>query len=155
MKSNWYRHEVGRAAKSKTDERVGTITSGGYRNLQIFIKGEDWETDFLTEDQFDLEWTLLDYAINRRGQKIEIGSYWTMQSPANKWFNDKSWIGKINGFGGNGFFSIDYVNWKRNGKGNTYNFSPNSFDTSNVEKDGFRKATTSEIEYFHKRRGKK
>lgn len=153
MKSNFYRHEIGRAVENKTDGRIGTITPGGEQNLEIFIKGEDWSTDFLSEDQFELDWSVLDYCFNKRGQKIELDSYWFMSSPACKYFNDESFVGKIVGFGGNGTFRMEIVNWKRKGSSTNYNFFPNDFDIDNKKDTGFRLATQEEIKYFNKRRG--
>lgn len=94
----------------------------------------------------------MSFEINRYGQKIQDKSIWFVESHANKWFPEESWIFELN-LSENGFHpTLRFVNWKRKGGGTSVTFG---VDDLNLEKEvgcgGPRPATEKEIEYFKKR----
>ena len=86
--------------------------------------------------------------INKHGVGVEVGQYWTMVVPPGEFFvKDESWIMKIVRVQENGLVPVEYVNWKRNGKGTSNSRMLSDFG----EMKQLRRATQEEIEYFDKR----
>jgi hypothetical protein len=90
---------------------------------------------------------LITFVLNKHGVEVKSGDFWTMDSPANKYFPDKTWIMRIDYIQENGLVPVDYVNWKKKGKGRSYSRMKDDFGSWL----SLRKSTEEEIKYFLKR----
>ncbi|MFO1442937.1 hypothetical protein KDN24_06865 [Bacillus sp. Bva_UNVM-123] len=85
--------------------------------------------------------------VNKYGVTVKSGDYWTMHSPANKYFPDNTWIMRIDYIQENGLVPVDYVNWKKKGKGRSYSRMISDFGWL----ESLKPSTEEEIKYFNKR----
>lgn len=130
------------------DKERGVCESVAVKGIH---NGWDFTTENMTEEEFEKEWEVLNYALNDKGQKIEIGSVWFTPSRPSKWFpKDQSWVFVIENIGQFGL-TMRYVNWKRNGRGSTTTWGINDLNTTRTDDSWVRPATEEEAAYFHKR----
>lgn len=120
---------------------------------KVKVVGRDWETAEMTDDDFERDWKLLNYTKNKHGQEIHIGSVWFVESHADQWFPERSWIFEIERIGQFGL-TLKTVNWKRNGTGSSTTFGADDLDINRQIGEGVRPATDEEIKYFNKRLGR-
>jgi hypothetical protein len=85
--------------------------------------------------------------VNCHGVELKSGDYWTMHSPASKWHPDNTWIMKIAYIQDNGLVPVDYVNWKKKGKGRSYSRMIDQFGSF----ESLKPSTEEEIKYFNMR----
>lgn len=90
---------------------------------------------------------MITYKINRHDTEVKIGDYWTMHSPANKFFPDSTWIMRIRRIQENDLVPVDYVNWKRKGHGISNSRMLEDFG----DMENLKPSTDEEIAYFEKR----
>lgn len=90
---------------------------------------------------------MADNKINERGVDVKVGDYWTMHMPANRFFPEETWIMCITRIQENGLVPVNYVNWKRKGRGKSYSRMLEDFG----KLENLKQSTDEEIKYFNKR----
>lgn len=147
----------GRQARNIETGEIGKIVTGSNQkfgdcgSVRVEITDDDGNkrlSEDMDDAQFNEKWEVLNYAVNKRGEKIEVGSFWFM--PCNFFGRDESWIALITNIGQYGV-GLHYVNWKRKGDGSNHSFMIDEFFLNNEGATRFRPANHEQIEYFHKR----
>lgn len=150
-----------RAVRNLETGEIGTLITGSdqeagdCKSCRVHVDlgdGAYWISNDLTDDDFDYEWEILEYGINKYNQTIHIGDILFMPIRPNKYFSkDESWVARVNDIGQFGV-TLRYVNWKRKGGGTTYSFGLDDINLLRTDDErGLRKATKEEVDYFHKR----